>query len=256
MARLGAGEDRALRAPHHEPDGRGGARDGAHVHHQSALGPGHGQPVRPTRIPRTELPSCVSSRLRWAARAWAAPPAPLAVRGVDASWRGAAPSTPSQGSRRSPQGNQHRQSNPRACRRGSWLSSSFQQCSTSAAPSTMRWQPLWRALSTNHWRPTTADWLASSLRPSCAVWPAYPLVNSFIERPLPPDRGRLTSILLVCSRAARVPRERTARRHQSGRRANAPGSAGAALRPPDECRLAACAGRRARRSLPLRTPFG
>ena len=45
VARLGARQDPELRPPHTQRGGGGRSRDGAHVHHQSAVGTRHGQPV-------------------------------------------------------------------------------------------------------------------------------------------------------------------------------------------------------------------
>ncbi len=52
VARLGAGEDRERRASDSEPAGRAQSGDRAHVHHQPAVGAGHGQPVRDPPLDR------------------------------------------------------------------------------------------------------------------------------------------------------------------------------------------------------------
>ena len=77
-------------AAHQVPNygSRAQSGDRAHVHHQPAVGPRHGQSVRdPSRRPRTASPRCSSSRRKWARRADRLPSAPAAT--IRAAARGA-----------------------------------------------------------------------------------------------------------------------------------------------------------------------
>ena len=57
VARLGAGQDPELRAPHPQRGGGSRSGDGAHLHHQSAVGRGMDNCSRRTPTPRTASPS-------------------------------------------------------------------------------------------------------------------------------------------------------------------------------------------------------
>ena len=81
----GARPDRERRAPDPERGGRAQSRDRAHVHHQSAVGSAHGQPVLdPSGDGEPHRRAGAARRRKWAAAA--TPPARAAAGGAGASW--------------------------------------------------------------------------------------------------------------------------------------------------------------------------